>query len=87
MGSIRARHKFTRCRSRHPCLRPRRTHSSHQERATQQRIAKEFSTAILAFQRSQKASAEKLKHQIAREQKRTVGEMDEEGGGPDSSDS
>ncbi|KAI5454145.1 SNAP receptor [Naganishia albida] len=61
--------------------------NSQDERATQQRIAKEFSTAILAFQRSQKVSAEKLKHQIAREQKRTVGEMDEEGGGPDGSDS
>lgn len=61
----------------HP--KPLSAYPPHQDRATQQRVAKEFSAAILAFQRSQKLSAEKLKHQIAREQKQLADEMNDQG--------
>lgn len=47
-----------------------------QDRSTQQRVAKEFSAAILAFQRSQKLSAEKLKHQVVKEEQLLAGKID-----------
>ncbi|GHJ84606.1 hypothetical protein NliqN6_1008 [Naganishia liquefaciens] len=55
--------------------------TSGEDRSTQQKVAKEISTAILSFQRAQKLSAEKLKHQVVKEEQKLAGKIASDGQG------